>query len=272
MRPLVLTASLVVCLAADSSARAANAAKPLGDPHQDRPTLHSLGIYWIIRGDDNQNASVRLGVPQGGFRALACRAPLFRVERRAHLIQEYGSRLDVPDDGWLFAGSVLMLDPGTAYEVKLTLQDPDGGSTSRTLKTQTRSEPRLSPRARKRYVVPGNGGGAGTRDDPFQGLAAAQKTAAPGDLFLLGPGIYEGTWEIRKSGTPERPIVWRGQEPGAAIIDAQGRASKRPGQGISASGSHDVWFENLTIRNAVYGVVFHDSARHRHPPLSYRSR
>ena len=193
-------------------------------------------------------------------RAGAPRTPLFRVERRAHLTQEYGSRLDVPDDGWLFAGSVLMLDPGTAYEVKLTLQDPDGGSTSRTLKTQTRSEPRLSPRARKRYVVPGNGGGAGTRDDPFQGLAAAQKTAAPGDLFLLGPGIYEGTWEIRKSGIPERPIVWRGQEPGAAIIDAQGRASKRPGQGISASGSHDVWFENLTIRNAVYGVVFHDSA------------
>ena len=179
MRPLVLTASLVVCLAADSSARAANAAKPLGDPHQDRPTLHSLGIYWIVRGDDNQNASVRLDYRKDGSARWRAAAPLFRVERRAHLTQEYGSRLDVPDDGWLFAGSVLMLDPGTAYEVKLTLQDPDGGSTSRTLKTQTRSEPRLSPRALKRYVVPGNGGGAGTRDDPFQGLAAAQKTAAP---------------------------------------------------------------------------------------------
>ena len=73
MRPLVLTASLVVCLAADSSARAANAAKPLGDPHQDRPTLHSLGIYWIVRGDDNQNASVRLDYRKDGS-APACRS------------------------------------------------------------------------------------------------------------------------------------------------------------------------------------------------------
>ena len=36
---------------------------------------------------------------------------------------------------------------------------------------------------------------------------------------------------------------------------------ERPGQAIAASGSHDVWFENLTIRNATYGAVFHDSAR-----------
>ena len=35
----------------------------------------------------------------------------------------------------------------------------------------------------------------------------------------------------------------------------------RPGQGISASGSHDVWFEGLTIQNAIHGAVFHDAAR-----------
>ena len=34
-----------------------------------------------------------------------------------------------------------------------------------------------------------------------------------------------------------------------------------PGQGISASGSHDVWFEGLTIQNAIHGAVFHDAAR-----------
>jgi hypothetical protein len=104
-------------------------------------------------------------------------------------------------------------------------------------------------------------GGTGTERDPFRGLAAAQKAAAVGDLFLLGAGVYEGTWTISHSGTPGQPIGWRGQSAGTAIIDAQGHGDTRPGQGISASGSHDVWFEGHTIQNAIHGAVFHDAAR-----------
>jgi hypothetical protein len=156
---------------------------------------------------------------------------------------------------------VLLLEPGMAYELKLTLEDHDGGSATRILKTKTRSEPHASPQARRRYVVPGTGGGTGTKRDPFQGLEAAQKAAVPGDLFLLGPGIYEGTWTIRHNGAAGRPIVWRGHGDGEAIIDGQGRRAERPGQGIAASGTHDVWFEELTIRNATYGAVLHDAAR-----------
>jgi hypothetical protein len=110
-------------------------------------------------------------------------------------------------------------------------------------------------------VVPGTGGGAGTEADPFRGLQAAHHAARPGDLFLLGPGVYEGTWTVSRSGEPDRPIVWRGRGDGETIIDAQGREAKRPGQGIAASGTHDVWFEDLAIQNAVHGAVFHDSAR-----------
>ncbi len=109
--------------------------------------------------------------------------------------------------------------------------------------------------------MPGSGGGTGTDRDFFRGLAAAQKAAAPGDLFLVGAGVYEGTWTINRSGTPGQPIVWRGQSAGTAIIDAQGHGDTHPGQGISASGSHDVWFEGLMIQNAIHGAVFHDAAR-----------
>jgi hypothetical protein len=38
----------------------ANRARPVGDPQSERPTLHCLGVYWIISGDDNRNAVVRL--------------------------------------------------------------------------------------------------------------------------------------------------------------------------------------------------------------------
>ena len=158
---------------------------------------------------------------------------------------------------------MLLLEPGTEYELKLTLTDPDpdGPATTRTLRARTRSEPQLAPNARRRHVIPGTGGGTGTETDPFRGLNAAQHAARPGDLLLLGAGVYEGTWTISRSGEPGRPIVWRGRGGGETIIDAQGHDEKRPGQGIAASGTHDVWFEDLTIQGAVHGAVFHDSAR-----------
>jgi hypothetical protein len=254
-------AAVLVSLASIDPAGAADIAKPLAGPQLERPTLRSLGVYWIIQGDDNQDASIALAYRKVGDAPWRQGAPLFRVERRAHLMGKYGSRLAVPHDGWLFAGSVLLLEPGTDYELMLTLKDPDGSESVSTMKARTRPEPQLAPNARRRYVVPGAGGGAGTEADPLRGLEAAQREAQPGDLFLLGAGLYEGTWTVRRSGEPGRPIVWRGRGDGEAIIDGQGRDEKRPGQGIAASGTHDVWFEDLTIRNAVHGAVFHDAAR-----------
>jgi len=55
--------------------------------------------------------------------------------------------------------------------------------------------------------VPGSGGGTGTDRDFFRGLAAAQKATAPGDLFLVGAGVYEGTWTINRSGTPGQLVA-----------------------------------------------------------------
>jgi Right handed beta helix region len=233
----------------------------VGDRHLERPTLHSLGVYWVIQGDDNQNASVRMECRKEGSSLWRAGGPLFRVERRAHLTEKFGSQVEVPDNGWLFAGSVLLLEPGTVYELKLSFNDPDGGSVARSLKSRTRSEPQISSRARRRFVIPGAGGGTGTETDPFQGLETAQRAAAPGDLFLIGAGIYQGTWTIHRSGTPGLPIIWRGKGDGETIIDGRLPGGERPAQTIAASGSHDVWFEDLTIRNSTYGAVFHDSAR-----------
>ncbi len=240
---------------------ASNISRPQGDPQLERPTLRSLGVYWIIQGDDNQNAFIDLAYRKAGSEPWQKGARLFRVERRAHLMEHDESDLQVPDGGWLFAGSVLLLEPGTAYELHLMFEDPDGGKATKTLRASTRHEPPTPTAARVRHVAPGSGGGTGTERDPFLGLAAAEKAAAPGDLFLVGSGVYEGTWAIHRSGTPERPIIWHGQNGGAAIIDAKGHGDAVPGQAISASGSHDVWFEALTVQNATYGIVIHDSAR-----------
>ena len=54
----------------------------------------------------------------------------------------------------LFAGSILDLEPGTEYEVKLTLKDPDGGNAEKILTAKTRSEPVAFEGGRKLHVYP----------------------------------------------------------------------------------------------------------------------
>ena len=238
-----------------SAALAGDAAQPIGEPQLERPTLRSLGAYWIVRGDDDKDASVRLEYRKagngGGWREGS---PLFRVAKGAHESKEHGSKLTVPDDAWLFAGSALMLEPDTKYELKLTLSDPDGGAaTTKTLSAKTIAEPVVPANARVRYVMPGDDGGTGTKADPFKGIPEADKTAAPGDVFILLPGVYQNT-RLLKSGQRGKPIVWRGSGEGKTIIDGQGGA-----RAVVAIELQDVWFEDLTIRNAKYAIVAHES-------------
>jgi hypothetical protein len=234
--------------------------------------LHSLGAYWVIRGDANRRAAVHLDYREAGTSRWRPGGPLLRVEPKSHLDRSHRSAISVPDDGWLFAGSALFLRPGKEYELRLTLTGLDlkrlqpGSATAvvRLFRARTRSEPIFSSPSRVRHVVPGQGGGSGTQGDPFRGLDSAQQAARPGDLFLLGPGVYVGHWVVNRSGAPEEPIIWRGPSGDGkrlAVIDGQGQSQKRPLHAIEASGTHDVWFEDLTVQNALHGVTIHDAAR-----------
>jgi len=246
---------------------AVSPSEPIGEPVIEPATLHSLGVYWIVRGDDNQNAKIEVRYRLANVEEDENRwkpAPnLFRVEKGASIGQRFRSKLKVAPDVWLFAGSVLLLKPDTAYELKLSLTDPDNDeSTGKTLKARTIAEPKIDNNRQTEYhVVPGNGGGSGRTNDPCKGLQAAQANAKPGDTFLLHKGVYAGTFLVNKSGSPGKPIIWRGAGDGEAIIDGKGNAEKRPGRGISANDAHDVWFEGITIRNADYGFVGHNAYR-----------
>jgi len=238
-----------------------NKAKPVSDPVLEPPTLRSLGTYWLIGGDANRNAKVKVTYRKVGAEEWMDGPPLFRVERDRHKNDKGKSALNVSADAWLFAGSIVLLEPGMEYELKLSLSDPDGGEAEELLKTRTTAEPIAPPGLPEFHVVPGNGGGNGTADDPYKGLAAAQAKAKAGNVFLLHAGRYDGTFLVTRSGSPGKPIIWRGAGDGEAIIDGQGEAEKRPGRGVSANDAHDVWFENLTIRNADYGFVGHNGYR-----------
>lgn len=258
---VLLVAALGCATALPAPLFAGSASMPLGEPVLEQPTLHCVGAYWIIRGDANRNARVEVAYCQTGAAEWRSAMPLFRVEKGAWKGESGDAKVTVPDDAWLFAGSVFLLQPDTEYELQLRLADPDGGEAERTLRARTIAEP-VAPRAAPQWdVVPGDGDGAGTPADPYRGLAAAQARAKPGDVFLLHAGTYPATFEVERSGEPGRPIIWQAAGDGKAVIDGQGNGGAWAPRGVSASDRHDVWFEGVTIRNAEWGLVAHDSAR-----------
>jgi hypothetical protein len=137
-----------------------------------------------------------------------------------------------------FAGSILFLRPGTTYEVKLELSDPDGGNASRVLAVATRPVPEMPQGGRTLHVVPGAGGGRGSDQDPFQGWAAAEAEAQPGDTLLLHAGRY-GEAALTKPGQEGgRYVVWKAAGDGEAVFDQ------------ITLGASFVWLDGLTVRRA----------------------
>lgn len=244
-----------------------DAAIPHGDAVLEEATLRSIGFHWLVDGDANANARVDLSIRMVGETDWHQGPGLLRNERRSLPYLDQGgaarsSLLVIPDGGELFAGSAVMLQPDTAYEFKLMLSDPDGGSAQCTLRGRTLAEPKADPAAAVRYVVPGNGGGSGSMADPFRGLSAAQDAARPGDHFLLHAGIYgQSTWLITRSGEPGKPIIWGVAGDGEVVIDGGRALDHLEGAAIKADGAHDVWFEGLSIRNAYNAIRAHGADR-----------
>jgi hypothetical protein len=219
-----------------------------GEIMPDPGTLHCVSVRWPVKGDENKNAVIGVEYRKAGEKKWRPAMPLFRCETAA-LVEK------PPEGCWMFAGSVLNLVPDTNYEVRLRLIDPDGGNTEKLLTLQTWKEPFAPQPLRTLHVVQGDGGGNGTAENPFRGLGAAGAASRPGDLFLIHRGIYKGTFEVPKDGTAEAPIVWQGAGDGEAIIDGGGAH-----RGISASDRKYMFFENLTVQNAIWGMVAHGGA------------
>lgn len=164
--------------------------------------LHAGGVVVVVSGDANLDASGGLEwrLAAGSFQAAH---PLVRI------------------DATHFVGSLFWLSPGTAYEVRVTLSDPDGvtGSPTGTAALQTRADTLPQPTLRTLYVAPsGDDGNPGT--DPGAPLRTIQRAAdlsQAGDLIAIQPGVYREGVSVTTSGTASQPIVYRGSA--GAILD-----------------------------------------------------
>jgi hypothetical protein len=199
----------------------------------DPPTLENLGFRWYITGDSNRNAAVAVAFRKKGQMQWKQALPMLRVHHEI-ANQRYGPYRT----GNLFAGSVLFLEPATEYEVRFTMSDPDGGAPAepKIVNVATRAEPKAFE------------GGRTIRANTERGLMAAVEEAHPGDVILLSPGVYAGPFDLNKSGTLAKPIVFRGPGKGEAILEGEGVDSRS--RIVTLSGTHHLHFERLTFRNA----------------------
>ena len=227
--------TLLALLAIAGAACAENAARP-GKLIEELPTLECLGVRWLIAGDDNANATVRVEYRKTGDADWRKALDLFRVDTRG-----IRAAMRPPAGQTLHAGSIFTLDPGTDYEVRLSLTDPDGGDAQRLLRMTTWAEPTLPEGGPVIDVHPGE-------------LRDALAKAKPGDTLRLHKGVYRGTFGPR-SGRPGKPIALVGAGDGPAVLDGEGKSNV-----INAPGLRHVMFEGLTFQNARWGIAVNAGA------------
>ncbi len=218
-----------------------------GTLKKELPTLHCLGVRWSIKGDQNKNAVITVQYRKKGDADWRDGFPLFRTMPNPH-----GSNRSKPhtvSGGWMFAGSIVDLEPDTEYEMKCSLKDPDGGEAEKTVSMKTWKEPVQPEKINILHVVPGSGGGAGTEKDPIKGLAHTQNIAKPGTLFLLHKGTYGGMG-VKKSGKHGKPIIYRAAGDGDVILDG-----KKGRHLINAYKKDHIWLEDLTLTGAGYAIA-----------------
>lgn len=160
------------------------------------PTLHHLSVEWAFSGDANANGVVTVRYRPAGTGTWRESMPLRRVPAGDNEGFSWGSR---------HSGSVFELQPGTAYELELTLTDPDGGTTTRTVSATTRAVPAPMAGAPVKPVTPAS----------FASVAAS---AQPGDILQLGAGSYSG-FDWPRDGAAGKPIVIRGTA--GAVVNGQ---------------------------------------------------
>lgn len=186
------------------------------------PTLVNLAVQWEISGDDNLNCTAFVWYREAGQKDWREGMPLFRVPAGKNLGFSWKNKL---------SGSIFNLEPGTTYELKIVLNDPDGGAAEKTIQARTRPVP---------------------------------VTGSNAEVIKISAGRYD---TLRtKSGTPDRPVVYECAE-GAEfshvdLVDRQWVHIRNlsvvnhdpEGIGMKMNGASDCVISHCRV-NAVYGIV-----------------
>ncbi len=208
---------MVSSLLGAKQVRAQDASSP-GATSSPFPTFANLSIEWVLGGDDNNNGVVDVRYRKQGDAAWIVGLPLRRVPAGSNAGFSWTNK---------HAGSVFGLEPATAYEIELSLDDPDGGSTIEVVSATTRTWPAEDTGGTQIPVDPGT-------------IAAALASSVPGDVLVLGDGTY-GAINVPNDGTEAQPIVLRAENVGGAVIAGE----------VRMDGRSDIHLVGLTVQGRV---------------------
>jgi hypothetical protein len=266
-------------------AQADDAVRP-GELIVERPTLICFGFEWRVAGDANGNATAKVQYRPKGYAEWRDSLPLYRIGLGLNvpLAMICGNvRYEIPD---AVAGSILDLEPGAEYEVRLELQDPDGvdGDAVKTLTMSTRPEPTVPADgdAEVRHVYPPDW--KGRKEKPayenimhalngFRPVCDCYQTihphvAKPGTIVKMHGGVHtydnnnywngkpapsywlHGAITIVARGTAEKPIYIVPAGDGEVILDGDEAPTL-----FNLRSADYLHFEGLTIRNT--DIAFH---------------
>jgi hypothetical protein len=284
-RSAAIAVALLAGVASPSRGQAAAPADATVTPGEfviDRPTLINLGFEWHVGGDANRNARVEVSYRKQGETAWRQGMPLVRLQGE-QVFWEGLFNLITPN---MFAGSILDLQPGTPYEARFVLSDPDGVSgpaanATKVVTVRTRPEPMPAEGGKVYHVYPVKW--KGPKVEPaFEGLMCAynyrcgagdsapggRPRVKPGDIILMHAGTYayhyefyanqtsinatttfEGTYYLFGKGTPEKPIVIKAAGDGEVIIDGRDNFNL-----INVKAADYNYFEGITFRNTKIAI------------------
>jgi hypothetical protein len=141
-----------------------------------------------------------------------------------------GGAPQVPVDS--FAGSIFDLNPGTAYDVELTLSEPGQAAQTLIARVTTRALPPASPAATVHAA-------------PADNLQAKFDALIPGTVLELADGTYNVTGlALKASGSASAPIYIRGQSRAGVVLHAAS------GNVLQLQAASNVILENLTLQGS----------------------
>ncbi len=175
------------------------------------PNYHAVSLELRYQGDDDGD----------------CRPSFqWRVEGE----DGWRNGVDMTDDRKrkLWWASIWPLEPGTAVEVKLALQDPDGCAREE-LTGKTRTRVMVDSASGRVLRVARDGSGT------HRTVASAANSASPGTTVVVSAGVYrEGIRLSGKAGRPGDPIVIQGEK--GAVIDCSEELPPKTGRWKQVAG------------------------------------
>jgi hypothetical protein len=214
---------IVLLLATASFALAQDSVTPgtLSSPY---PTIINLAVVWEITGDNNLNATATVRYRKAESGQWRDGMPLRRIpagqSADSNVLFKWSDKL---------SGSIFDLQENTAYEIEVSLVDPDGGAEVRTITARTRLIPRAPADSVIKIVDPST----------FSDIASQ---TLPGDIVLLLPGDYSFGFAYT-NGIPGEPVIFRAasRHPDSAAVFS----------GFSLRNRKHVVIDGLTVNGKV---------------------